>query len=245
MMLEKWKPKHSIVVQSTRLDASAGRSRLCTAEVLFNNRNVTHLHKHQAGKCDVSVLDTSFSSITHYENGEYIIRQGARGDTFFIISKGKVNVTREDSPSEDPVFLRTLGKGDWFGEKALQGSQPLIQQYVASLQLDQISECQNVAPSQTVAFTSRQLPSVSFHPETTSAVAFYSEDLSHMSCLLVFIDKHSSFQEVDPTSDTVSWCNLCMHECMAIHWGMDSLSGATSLKKTDSFPNRPSVTNGF
>ncbi|XP_038181406.1 cGMP-dependent protein kinase 1 isoform X2 [Arvicola amphibius] len=58
---------------------------------------------------------------THYENGEYIIRQGARGDTFFIISKGKVNVTREDSPSEDPVFLRTLGKGDWFGEKALQG----------------------------------------------------------------------------------------------------------------------------
>ncbi|NXE40791.1 KGP1 kinase, partial [Ptilorrhoa leucosticta] len=58
---------------------------------------------------------------THYESGEYIIRQGARGDTFFIISKGKVNVTREDSPSEDPVFLRTLGKGDWFGEKALQG----------------------------------------------------------------------------------------------------------------------------
>ena len=27
---------------------------------------------------------------THYEDGEHIIRQGARGDTFFIISKGKV-----------------------------------------------------------------------------------------------------------------------------------------------------------
>ncbi|KAK6482012.1 cGMP-dependent protein kinase 1-like isoform X1 [Huso huso] len=58
---------------------------------------------------------------THYEDGEYIIRQGARGDTFFIISKGKVNVTREDLPNEEAVFLRTLGKGDWFGEKALQG----------------------------------------------------------------------------------------------------------------------------
>ncbi|KAM4636482.1 cGMP-dependent protein kinase 1 isoform 2-T2 [Discoglossus pictus] len=58
---------------------------------------------------------------THYECGEYIIRQGARGDTFFIISKGMVNVTREDTPGEDPIFLRTLGKGDWFGEKALQG----------------------------------------------------------------------------------------------------------------------------
>ncbi|XP_069467406.1 cGMP-dependent protein kinase 1 isoform X3 [Ambystoma mexicanum] len=58
---------------------------------------------------------------THYEDGDYIIRQGARGDTFFIISKGQVNVTREDSPSEDPIFIRTLEKGHWFGEKALQG----------------------------------------------------------------------------------------------------------------------------
>ncbi|XP_056325926.1 cGMP-dependent protein kinase 1-like [Danio aesculapii] len=58
---------------------------------------------------------------THYSDGEYIIRQGARGDTFFIISKGKVNVTREDAPNGTPVYLRALGKGDWFGEKALQG----------------------------------------------------------------------------------------------------------------------------
>ncbi|XP_019901819.1 cGMP-dependent protein kinase 1 isoform X1 [Esox lucius] len=58
---------------------------------------------------------------THYGDGEYIIRQGARGDTFFIISKGKVNVTREDLPNDMPVYLRALGKGDWFGEKALQG----------------------------------------------------------------------------------------------------------------------------
>uniref|UniRef100_A0A8C8CUJ2 cGMP-dependent protein kinase n=1 Tax=Oncorhynchus tshawytscha TaxID=74940 RepID=A0A8C8CUJ2_ONCTS len=59
---------------------------------------------------------------THYGDGEYIVRQGARGDTFFIISKGKVNVTREDLPNDMPVYLRALGKGDWFGEKALQGS---------------------------------------------------------------------------------------------------------------------------
>ncbi|XP_017320490.1 cGMP-dependent protein kinase 1a isoform X1 [Ictalurus punctatus] len=58
---------------------------------------------------------------THYEDGDYIIRQGARGDTFFIISKGKVTVTREDSASQDTMYLRSLGKGDWFGEKALQG----------------------------------------------------------------------------------------------------------------------------
>ena len=27
-----------------------------------------------------------------FSNGEYIIRQGARGDTFYIISKGKVSL---------------------------------------------------------------------------------------------------------------------------------------------------------
>uniref|UniRef100_A0A8D0CHZ6 cGMP-dependent protein kinase n=1 Tax=Scleropages formosus TaxID=113540 RepID=A0A8D0CHZ6_SCLFO len=58
---------------------------------------------------------------THYESGEYIVRQGARGDTFYIIGKGKVNVSREELDSEDHVYLHTLGKGDWFGEKALQG----------------------------------------------------------------------------------------------------------------------------
>uniref|UniRef100_A0A3Q3N782 cGMP-dependent protein kinase n=1 Tax=Mastacembelus armatus TaxID=205130 RepID=A0A3Q3N782_9TELE len=69
---------------------------------------------------------------THYEDGEYIIRQGARGDTFFIISKGKVNVTREDLPNGEPVFLRSLGKGDWFGEKALQGEMDILSQVVES-----------------------------------------------------------------------------------------------------------------
>lgn len=31
-----------------------------------------------------------FDLQAHYNNGEYIIRQGARGDTFYIIAKGKV-----------------------------------------------------------------------------------------------------------------------------------------------------------
>ncbi|XP_024913314.1 cGMP-dependent protein kinase 1 isoform X2 [Cynoglossus semilaevis] len=58
---------------------------------------------------------------THYDEGEYIIRQGATGDTFFIISKGKVNVTQESSANQEPVHLRELARGDWFGERALQG----------------------------------------------------------------------------------------------------------------------------
>uniref|UniRef100_A0A671X3K0 cGMP-dependent protein kinase n=1 Tax=Sparus aurata TaxID=8175 RepID=A0A671X3K0_SPAAU len=51
---------------------------------------------------------------THYEDGEFIIRQGARGDTFFIISKGKVTPTLSES-----THLRELTKGDWFGERMI------------------------------------------------------------------------------------------------------------------------------
>uniref|UniRef100_A0A8C2FLS9 cGMP-dependent protein kinase n=1 Tax=Cyprinus carpio TaxID=7962 RepID=A0A8C2FLS9_CYPCA len=67
------------------------------------------------------IINQSDCRCTHYEDGDYIIRQGARGDTFFIISKGKVTMTREDCPGQEPVYLRSMGKGDSFGEKALQG----------------------------------------------------------------------------------------------------------------------------
>lgn len=59
---------------------------------------------------------------TTYNAGDYIIRQGARGDTFFIISKGKVKVTMKPDPlSTEEKFIRYLQRGDFFGEKALQG----------------------------------------------------------------------------------------------------------------------------
>ena len=57
----------------------------------------------------------------HYSNGEYIIRQGARGDTFYIISKGKVKVTKKNSKGAEDQIIRFLQKGEFFGEKALQG----------------------------------------------------------------------------------------------------------------------------
>ena len=57
----------------------------------------------------------------YYRKGDYIIRQGARGDTFFIISKGQVRVTIRPENSFEEKFIRNLGKGDFFGEKALQG----------------------------------------------------------------------------------------------------------------------------
>uniref|UniRef100_A0A3Q0RJZ6 cGMP-dependent protein kinase n=1 Tax=Amphilophus citrinellus TaxID=61819 RepID=A0A3Q0RJZ6_AMPCI len=58
---------------------------------------------------------------TCYNDGDYIIRQGATGDTFFIISKGQVKVSQQLSASDEQITVETLSKGDWFGELALEG----------------------------------------------------------------------------------------------------------------------------
>uniref|UniRef100_A0A8D3DZ94 cGMP-dependent protein kinase n=1 Tax=Scophthalmus maximus TaxID=52904 RepID=A0A8D3DZ94_SCOMX len=42
---------------------------------------------------------------THYSEGDYIIRQGASGDTFFIISEGQVRKSEEDEESDGPTTL--------------------------------------------------------------------------------------------------------------------------------------------
>lgn len=46
---------------------------------------------------------------THYGDGEYIIRQGARGDTFFIISKGKVRTVPLACHRNNPHDIATQG----------------------------------------------------------------------------------------------------------------------------------------
>lgn len=72
------------------------------------------------------VLEEAF-----YEEGEYIIRQGARGDTFFILKKGTVDVTQRASVHSEPQFVRSLTKGAYFGEKALMGDYPRTANVIA------------------------------------------------------------------------------------------------------------------
>ncbi|KAH8282934.1 hypothetical protein KR054_010992 [Drosophila jambulina] len=55
-----------------------------------------------------------------YAAGTYIIRQGTAGDSFFLISQGNVQVTQKLTPSStEETELRTLARGDYFGEQAL------------------------------------------------------------------------------------------------------------------------------
>ena len=47
--------------------------------------------------------------------GNYIIREGTSGDTFYIISDGDVRVTKKSAGKEEEI--RTLTRGDYFGEQ--------------------------------------------------------------------------------------------------------------------------------
>lgn len=57
----------------------------------------------------------------YYSKGEYILRQGSTGDTFFIINAGTVRVTHQSSPGGPETTIRDLSTGAFFGEKALLG----------------------------------------------------------------------------------------------------------------------------
>ncbi|XP_030379878.1 cGMP-dependent protein kinase, isozyme 1-like isoform X2 [Scaptodrosophila lebanonensis] len=68
---------------------------------------------------DILVKIADALEVEFFAAGTYIIRQGANGDTFFLISQGSVKVTQKSLPAAGEVELRTLCRGDYFGEQAL------------------------------------------------------------------------------------------------------------------------------
>jgi len=58
------------------------------------------------------------SSKNYSKSNEIIVKEGDSGDSFYMISKGKVKVTREDENGKI-VVVSILGVGDFFGEMSL------------------------------------------------------------------------------------------------------------------------------
>jgi CRP-like cAMP-binding protein len=56
--------------------------------------------------------------------GKIIFESGDKGDCFYIIKKGKVNVYINNTESNEKVILSTLWSGDYFGEMALITGEP-------------------------------------------------------------------------------------------------------------------------
>jgi putative ABC transport system ATP-binding protein len=58
-----------------------------------------------------------------YPPGSVIVRQGEKGDDFFLIRRGNARVTIEDGPT-GAHQVSQLGKGDFFGDRALLRDEP-------------------------------------------------------------------------------------------------------------------------
>ena len=54
-----------------------------------------------------------------YKQGHVVVRQGSKGDHFYIIRNGRCTVTRETPGNGNNIDLAELGVGDTFGEEAL------------------------------------------------------------------------------------------------------------------------------
>ncbi len=55
----------------------------------------------------------------NYKSGDVILKQGAEGDYFYVLIRGRALVTRETPLSKDGIKLAELEVGDTFGEEAL------------------------------------------------------------------------------------------------------------------------------
>uniref|UniRef100_A0A1A8NH50 cGMP-dependent protein kinase n=1 Tax=Nothobranchius pienaari TaxID=704102 RepID=A0A1A8NH50_9TELE len=72
---------------------------------------------------DVIMRMSDHMKETNYTDGDFIVRQGATGDTFYIISKGQVSVTEKKPGQQEETLLTELCEKQWFGEKSLWGEE--------------------------------------------------------------------------------------------------------------------------
>jgi CRP-like cAMP-binding protein len=76
--------------------------------------------------------------LRRFEQGEYIIEQGSRGDAFYVICAGRVRVTRWVGEVEQE--LAKLPEGAFFGEMALLSGSPRSASVVADAEDTQVLE---------------------------------------------------------------------------------------------------------
>lgn len=93
---------------------------------IFENLSEDRISK-MADVMDQGNLAFAFSftkqCLDYYAGGHYIIREGEKGDTFFVINSGQVRVTQMIDGDPEPREIRILKQGDFFGERALLGEE--------------------------------------------------------------------------------------------------------------------------
>jgi MFS family permease len=64
------------------------------------------------------------SQLVSLPAGSVVIRQGDPADRFYVITDGQVDVTQRTDASAEPVSLRTMGRGEFFGQIGLLSGVP-------------------------------------------------------------------------------------------------------------------------
>jgi NADH:quinone reductase (non-electrogenic) len=73
----------------------------------------------------VRTQQTDRVSHAHYDQGDFIIRQGDPPTNFYVIERGEVEVVRQTDGADGEV-VAVLGPGSFFGERALIGDRPRV-----------------------------------------------------------------------------------------------------------------------
>ncbi|QDZ20511.1 cGMP-dependent protein kinase [Chloropicon primus] len=103
--------------------------------VIRNNSLMAKLRKSPAlavlSESELESLQTDFQREV-YEDGEVIVKQGEKGEKFYILLEGEVVVTKEDKKAKTITEVVRLSEGDQFGERALLFSETRAANVIAS-----------------------------------------------------------------------------------------------------------------
>ena len=70
-----------------------------------------------------------------FSAGEYVIREGEQGDTFYFLEVGDAEATKTLNPGQPPNVVKEYSLGDYFGELALLRGEPRAANIVAKTDL--------------------------------------------------------------------------------------------------------------
>lgn len=73
--------------------------------------------------------------VGYFRAGEYVIKQGEKGDTFFFVQEGKCIATQRDKDTQSDKTVFQFGPNDYFGELAMLKDEPRAANIVASTDL--------------------------------------------------------------------------------------------------------------
>lgn len=76
---------------------------------------------------------------TVFEGGDYVIREGEMGDSFYIIEEGTAKATKVLRPGQPPEEVKNYRTGDYFGELALLRGEPRAANVIATAVLKCVS----------------------------------------------------------------------------------------------------------